>query len=219
MVDNRATYTTKIRERRWLSKGTFELICDRPAGFAFRAGQKIQMFLAETSREFTIASGANDPEITLCIREIDNGQMSSSLSRMPIGSELTFEGPYGYFIFKPAALQAVFVATGTGIAPFISMARSHVKDFILLHGVSQTSELYYKPELKAAASRYIPCISDEQDLSSGHFAGRVTDYLETDMPRNTFDFYLCGNGSMIHDVIMLVDERFEGSRVFSEKFF
>jgi ferredoxin-NADP reductase len=219
MEDRCPTYTTKIREHRWLSPGTFELVCERPAAFSFAAGQKIQLVHSGVSREFTIASGPADPEVALCIRQIEGGRMSAALSRLPVGSELSLQGPYGYFTFKPTELQAVFVATGTGIAPFLSMTRSQVKDFILLHGVRRSAELYYRSELTAAASRYVPCISSENDLPADHFAGRVTDFLETELPRASFDFYLCGSGDMIREVTLIVDDRFDGSRVFAEKFY
>jgi ferredoxin-NADP reductase len=219
MEDKRATFSTEIRERRWLTPGTFELVLDRPDAFSFVAGQKIELAFAGASREFTVASGPADPEMVLCIRKIEGGRMSALLSRVPTGSELSFQGPYGYFTFKPGGRQAVFVATGTGIAPFVAMTRSHVKNFILLHGVRQSVELYYRAELVAAAARYIPCISSEQELPEGHFAGRVTDFLATELPRAPFDFYLCGSGAMIRDVTHIVDDRFDGSRIFAEKFF
>ena len=47
-----------------------------------------------------------------------------------------FTGPHGYFTFRDFRLKPVFVATGTGIAPFVSMVRAGAKGFIVLHGVS-----------------------------------------------------------------------------------
>ena len=132
---------------------------------------------------------------------------------------MSFNGPYGYFNFQPSERQAVFAATGTGIAPFAAMCRSGVEDFILLHGVSRLSELYYRRELETTARQYIPCISDQAELPDGLYMGRVTGFLKTQLPAAVYDFYLCGNGAMIRDVTLLVDERFEGSRVFTEKFY
>ena len=214
-----AHYTTKILERSWLSQGTFELTCDRPEAFSFTPGQKIQIEGGDISREYSIASAPADNYLQLCIRNVEGGRVSAALSEVSTGSDFHFRGPYGYFNFSPADRPPVFVATGTGIAPFVSMARSGVKDFILFHGVRQIADLYYKSEMQTAARRYLPIISGAPDLPKGYFAGRVTDFLVKELPQTPYDFYLCGSGAMVRDAIMLVDEHFEGSRVFAEKFY
>ena len=99
------------------------------------------------------------------------------------------------------------------------MGRAGITDFMLLHGVRKPTELYYRNYLEAAASHYIPCISSAAEVPDGAYAGRVTDFIETELPQGEYDFYLCGGGEMIHDVILLVDDHFEGSRVFTEKFY
>jgi ferredoxin-NADP reductase len=113
----------------------------------------------------------------------------------------------------------VFVATGTGIAPFCSMAGSGVNGFILLHGVATPEELYYRAFLQPQAAGYQPCLSESRPAAAGHFAGRVTDYLATQLPRRIYDFYLCGRRDMVRDATFVVDERFEGSLVYSEIFY
>ena len=213
------TYKTRVLERRWLSEGTFELTVARPEDFSFKPGQKIQIAGDADPREYSIASAPTDPHLKLCIRRIEGGLISSKLCDNAIGSELFFQGPYGYFHFKASERRAVFVATGTGIAPFVSMMRSGVNDFILLHGVRQAADLYYRSELEAAAHQYLPFVSEQSELPAGLYSGRVTDFIKSELPQSAYDFYLCGGGAMIRDVIILVDERFEGSRVFSEKFY
>jgi hypothetical protein len=47
----------------------------------------------------------------------------------------------------------------------------------------------------------------------------VTDYIRNRLPPRTYDFYLCGRQDMIRDVTLLVDERFDGSLVYSEIFY
>jgi len=54
---------------------------------------------------------------------------------------------------------------------------------------------------------------------AGSFAGRVTDYLETELPPLPYDFYLCGRSDMIRDATLLVDERFSDSYVYTEIFY
>ncbi len=212
-------YTATLQERNWLSEGTFELICGRPTAFDFSPGQKIRIGGGEMAREYSIASSPGEVTLRLCIRHIKDGLISSKLSRLAVGSDLSFIGPYGYFNFKPSSHQAVFVATGTGIAPFAAMVRAGIRDFILLHGVQNSTELYYRTELESAAFSYTACISTDAVSPPDSIAGRVTDYLKSELQSGIYDFYLCGGGEMIRDVILLIDDRFEGSRVFTEKFY
>jgi NAD(P)H-flavin reductase len=111
------------------------------------------------------------------------------------------------------------VATGTGLAPFVSMARSGVAGFILLHGVNSAKDLYYTSVFKSAAKQYLPCISETDKLAGEYFRGRVTDYLQKNLTPGLYDFYLCGRREMIRDVTFLVDERFPGSFIFTEIFY
>lgn len=76
----------------------------------------------------------------------------------------------------------LFVASGTGVAPFVSMIRSRsftpgasMKDFVLLHGVRTPASLAYRDELVAFARahglRYLPTISRPSDPESTGWEG------------------------------------------------
>jgi NAD(P)H-flavin reductase len=84
--------------------------------------------------------------------------------------------------------------------------------------VETSAELYYAEELQPAAGNYIPCLS-QPSKSQPYFEGRVTDYLRRHLPPVSYDFYLCGRREMIRDVTLLVDERFEGSFIYTETFY
>ena len=99
------------------------------------------------------------------------------------------------------------------------MLCSGIRDVILLHGVRKPQELYYAPEIKKSAGSYVACLSETADNHIDHYAGRVTDYLQKELPQDIYDFYLCGGGEMIRDVILLVDERFPGSYIYTEPFY
>ena len=170
-------------------------------------------------RDYTPVSAPQDPEITFCIRKVDKGLLSTVLSRAAIGSHFEISGPDGYFTFRPSGRTPIFVATGAGIAPFCSMARSGVSGFTLLHGVDNPEDLYYKEELKSSAALYIPCISKAYQSPTDYFCGRVTDYLQRHLPAAAYDFYLCGRREMIRDVTWLVDEKYADSRIYTETFY
>lgn len=212
-------YASELKERRWLSKKSFEITLTKPKDFRYIPGQWIRLSHYAVERDYTLVSAPTDPHLALCIRNIEQGILSAGLSDAPVGSHFNFNGPHGYFTYRPSPRPAVFVATGTGLAPFVSMARSGVTGFLLLHGVNSKEDLYYAAVFKSAAKQYIPCISETDSLSGEYFRGRVTDYLRKNLAAGLYDFYLCGRREMIRDVTLLVDEKFPGSFLFTETFY
>lgn len=215
-------YRSRLLGRRWLAAGTLEIELDRPPGFSFVPGQRIKLFRDRLAREYSLVSTPEDRSLLLCVRVVEGGLFTPWLASCPGGTEISFSGPCGYFVYRPSPRPACFVATGTGIAPFVSMARSGLSGFTLLHGVRTPKETYYRQVFELRAARYVPCVSGgaaPEELSEGVFPGRVTDYAERVLSGGPFDFYLCGNREMVRDMTRIVDGRFEGSRVFIEIFF
>lgn len=206
-------------DRRWLSKRTFEIRFSKPSSYIIRSGQRIRIYYQSMERDYTPVSAPEDPEIAFCIRKVDSGIFTPLLSTAEIGTRFDISMPEGYFTFKPSRRPPVFVATGTGIAPFCSMVRSGVTGFTLLHGVDSPQDLYYQLKLEPVADLYVACISSEHQSPSEYFRGRVTDYLKKHLPPAKYDFYLCGRREMIREVTWLVDERFPGSLLYSELFY
>jgi len=214
-----ATHIGTLLKRQWLSDKSFEIIIRVQPKFAFVSGQRIRLRLGEYEREYSIVSAPREPELALCIRCVAGGKLSTLLSVAETGTALTVNGPYGYFTYQSSPRPAVFVATGTGIAPFCSMARSGISGFTLLHGVSLPEDLYYAPQLRQSALRYIPCLTAAEKPPANSFRGKVTEYLDQHLPPAAYDFYLCGHSDMIRDVTLLIDERFPESLVYTELFY
>ena len=248
----RAVQETELISRHWLSKKAFEIELSRPPGFQFKAGQTIRFVHGDNDRiisfnipmdksdidriisfnirfvhgdierYYSIISAPGDPTLALCIRSIEGGKFSPTLASADIGTRFKLTGPHGYFTFNTSPRPPVFVATGTGIAPFVSMARSGVSKFTLLHGVSSVEDLYYEHLFRQITSNYIPCTSDptaDERMLPGRFQGWVSDYIRKNLHRTEHDFYLCGRDEMVRDVTLLIDDCFPGSRVFIEVFF
>ena len=212
-------YSSELIERRWLSDRSFEITLEKPTTFEYLAGQWIRLTQDAVERDYTLVTAPTDPNLALCIRFIEGGSLVHRLSHAPIGTRFNFNGPQGYFTFKPSHRPAVFVATGTGVAPFVSMARSGVTGFTLLHGVRTAADLYYASVFKSTAKHYIPCLSENQASSEDVFHGRVTDFLFKHLAPGPYDFYLCGRREMIRDVTICVDEKFPESLIFTEIFY
>jgi NAD(P)H-flavin reductase len=215
-------YTTRLLKRRWLSENTFEIELTRPDSFDFTPGQHIRFVQGSTEKEYSLISVPSDSTLSLLIRNMKQGKFSSFLATAQIGTRFSFTGPHGYLTFQASNRLPVFVATGTGIAPFISMTRSGVSGFILLHGGRVPSDLYYTSFLQSVGQQYIPCLSrmHGQPLASYNgFRGRVTEYLEKYLPIKRYDFYLCGLREMIRDATFVIDERFPDSFLKTEVFY
>jgi ferredoxin-NADP reductase len=214
--------TTELLKRHWLSKNAFEIQLSRPASFAFEAGQTIRFIHQSIERYYSLLSVPDDPFLALCVYHIPKGQFSPVLANAEPGTRFKFSGPHGYFTFKPSSRPAVFVACGIGIAPFVSMSRSGVTDFMLLHEVGRVEELYYQNAIRKITTNYVPCLLEAGSpdlLPSGAFIGDAASYLIKNLQPGIYDFYLCGEREMIRGVTLLVDEHFAGSHVYTEVYY
>lgn len=214
--------TCQLNQRKWLSDITFEVELNRPSGFEFSAGQNICFHFQSVERYYAPLSSPADPYLKLCVYLIESGIFTPVLATADIGSPFTFTGPHGHFVFRPSDRKPIFVATGTGIAPFLSMAQSGIRGFSLLHIVPRDEDLYYREYLEDTADEYVPCIpgagrqaEDMLTLS----ADKALDYLTQHLPVDAYDFYLCGNQTMIRDVTLFVDNRYPDSMVYTEVFY
>ncbi len=110
------------------------------------------------ARAFSIASDPSAPEMEFfIIKEPKHGDPigRSHLSDAQIGDAYMLKGPNGQFRFNPAKDgKVLFIAGGTGLAPFMSMLR-HMKminaqtDAIMAYSVKFPTEIIRKDELKA----------------------------------------------------------------------
>lgn len=191
-------------------------------GISFSAGQHILLGKKNDiqAREYSIYSAEQDNFFEVLIKEVQEGTVSRKLKKMKPGDALNFENPVGYFVLKPDEIHVkkyLFVASGTGIAPFHSFTRSYPGlDYTLLHGVRYASEAYdrdrYSPE------RHVLCTSRD---TKGDFGGRVTDYLRQHPleDKNTL-CYFCGNCEMIHEAYdILLKQGVPSENLFAEVYF
>lgn len=174
----------------------------------FEAGQHILLGMINNpdQREYSIYSGVNDKYLDVLIKEVSDGTVSKQLKDIEIGEMLNVEGPLGFFGLNRDKINTgkfLFVASGTGIAPFHSMVNSYPNlNYTILHGIRVGEEAYGKEEYNK--NDYITCTSRDE---SGDFKGRVTDYIK----QNIFDkdtiCYFCGNFKMIREAMDLLEEK------------
>lgn len=217
-----AIQIVELLQRRRLTENAFEIELTRPPSFEFKAGQAVRFIHESMERYYSLLSTPDDPTLYLCIHYVRAGHFSPILASAEIGSHFNITGPHGYFTFQPSVRQPVFVATGTGIAPFVSMARSGVTNFVLFHEAKSSKELYYHSYCRDIASNYFACLAEasnsEVSFQDG-YQGEISVCLQKNLSPKSYDFYLCGHRKMIQDVTLLVDEVYPESRIYTEVFY
>lgn len=188
---------------------------------SFRPGQHLVVGVLGMSdaREYSIYSGKDEEFLEILVREVEDGKVSRKLRKMKAGNTLEVHGPYGFFMTNaqpPANKKFLFIASGTGIAPFHSFVKTYPDcDYTIIHGVRTLEEAYEKETYRE--DRYITCTSRD---SRGTYQGRLTGYLKTaEIERETM-IYLCGNSDMIFESIDILQSKgISNSHIFTEVYF
>ena len=145
-------------------------------------------------------------------------------SHVTAGDTVDIELPLGQFLLNtgtsdtrattPDTRRRVFIATGTGIAPFLAEFERDVRnDDVLLLGYATTSD-DPTTRLDTPLPRVIRCVSREN--TPGTFHGRVTNYLREAGIDTDATYYVCGSPLMVADAAHLI--RDAGGRVRCESF-
>ncbi len=171
-------------------------------------------------RPYSVASApleAGDGGYEFYVRHVPVIRFTTLLWRLREGHGMRMTGPKGRFMLEPADTRThLFVSTGTGIAPFISMIRDTISNrrprkTVVLHGCSHVEELGYRQTLEAWERdgtyplRYVPTISRPTDPRNAGWTGRVgrVEGVVQDVCRDLrlrpdrTVVYICGNPEMI----------------------
>ncbi|QHI68431.1 ferredoxin--NADP reductase [Tichowtungia aerotolerans] len=211
-----------VNEVRFYTPDIFELSLEK-GGYSFRPGQCAVLFNdVADSRPYSLASGAGEPLLRFLIRRISDGAVSRWLGERKPGDMVQVSAPFGDFCPDSGRSTTVFVATGVGIAPFLSVLRSSPNDplhekLLCLYGVRYRRDAVELALLSRLADLKL-AVSREMVLS--HFQGHVTALLRTpDLPLNA-DFFLCGYDAMIDEAFGCLNARGVAlNQIHSEVFF
>jgi ferredoxin-NADP reductase len=220
-VSGGAPWRARLLARMRPVPGIAVLRLERPRGFAFRPGQSIRVVDGEAARDYSLASARDDGHLELVVRVVERTGMAARLASAAPGETVAFSGPHG-FLVAPAAVPTgapvLLAATGTGIAPFLSMARSGLRGSTLLHGVRDAGDLLWADEVAASGNEFVGCVS-RPPVPPGCRAGRVTTWARDHLRPGLHGIWLCGNRDMVRDMTLLADELAPGCRVHAEVFF
>ena len=132
------THEARLLRREEIANGTMAFHFEKPAGFAFKPGQAIDVVLAQpagtdtqgTRHTFSIVSAPFENEVVIATRMRDSA-FKRALGALPTGSPVAIEGPFGSLtLHKDRGRPAVLVAGGIGITPFMSMLRQAAKEHL-----------------------------------------------------------------------------------------
>ncbi len=75
------------------------------------------------TRAYSVASAPRRNQFDICLNRVENGFMSNYLCDIAVGTAVNFHGPHGLFVLREYRQDALFISTGTGVAPFRAMAQ------------------------------------------------------------------------------------------------
>ncbi len=181
-----------------LSPGVFLLSVER--GAPFQPGQTIALAADASgpSRYYSIASGRADRWTQVLFDLVPDGALTPRLAGLLPGDSIYLSAPFGTFVDEDG--PTMWIATGTGVAPFVSMVRTleaaPLGQKTLIHGSRTASCLHFRGLLASAlGERYLPCCSGQEE--AGAYRGRVTSWLaDHELPRSS-RYMLCGSSTMV----------------------
>lgn len=181
----------------------------------FKAGQyltfKLEIGNSVVTRSYSIASSpasAFNGEYQITVKRIADGFVSDYiLDNWNVGDEVIAYAPEGNMTYCPLrdAENIVAIAGGSGITPFLSLARAIDQGdedctLTLLYGCRTSNEILFKSELDELSQRnekinvvYVLSHSDEDGYEKG-FVG--ADIIKKYAPRGNYSIFVCGPGGM-----------------------
>ena len=225
----------KVIENRHWSETLFSLRTDGPR-LAFEAGQFVRIALdaqkgdegSRVARPFSFVNPPGDPLLEFYGVVVPEGPLSPHLAKLKAGDTLyVAPNPAGFLVLSevPDAETLWLVATGTGIAPFLSILRTaapwqRFRNVALVHAVRYAKELVYRDiievllDKRKSAFRYVTFVSRE--AAPGSLAGRIPAAVRDGrleaaaglrLAPETSQVLLCGNPAMLKDTAAALAER------------
>ncbi len=204
---------SRIEEHADIAKSYYFKSESAPLAY-FKAGQyltfRFEIGNAVVTRSYSIASSpssALNGEYQITVKRISDGFVSDYiLDNWAVGDKVTAYAPEGNLTYCPLrdAENIVGIAGGSGITPFLSLARAIDEgnedcSLTLLYGCRTSAEILFKDELDSLAKNekinvvYVLSHSDEEGYEKG-FVG--ADIIGKYAPDADYSIFVCGPGGM-----------------------
>jgi ferredoxin--NADP+ reductase len=219
-------YRARVTKRVDFSEDLWMIRVDPGGAFRYQPGQYatlgVQTPEKHVERPYSIVSSPYEPELEFFIELVPQGELTPLLYKLQVGDEMTMRKvSKGRFTLdtKSGRTRHLLLCTVTGIAPFVSYARSLLRDWkdgtfkgehklYLLEGASRSWEFGYHDEMKQIAAEvpwfeYVPTVSRPWEDADWHGeTGRVDELIRKyadgwGMDGSNAVAYLCGHPDMI----------------------
>ncbi len=191
-----------------------------PVEMEYKVGHTIMIYISPgVNRSMSIASPPTEKgEITLCWDISPMGPGCQWLLSKNVGDLVEFMGPLGVFLYDvESPRKAIFVATGTGVAPYKSaveeyLAKGVMKPAALYFGLRHEEDMFWNDRFEELSKQYPSfqyklILSQPQENWQGR-KGHVADFIFTEEPDLLqCDFYLCGSGRMVDEMHSRLEEK------------
>ena len=228
----------RLLEVQTLTPTLFTLRTTRDPGFRFTAGQFARLGVRKPSgsivwRAYSMVSAPHDEFLDFFSIVVPNGEFTSELSRLEVGDELLIDKQaFGFLTLDrfPDGRDLWLLATGTGLAPFLSILQDfevwqRFERIVLIYSARTGAELAYQQLIRELPEReyleglgrkltYLPVVTREQ--VPGALNGRITQLIESGELERAADLkltpehsriMLCGNPQMIEDTRQVLKAR------------
>lgn len=220
----------------------FDVPPDLADAYTFTPGQYLTLRSTidgyDIRRSYSICSGADDGELRIAVKRVDNGRFSSwmngDVKAGDVIDVMTPTGRFGPRVTRDGRIHVAFVA-GSGITPVLSIVRSVLgwephSRFFLFYGNRSGRDVLFREEIAELKDRFVDRLSvlhvlsrEEQDLGilGGRLDGeKVRRLLSAMVPAALVDeVYLCGPAGMLEAVEpVLKDLGIADERIHVERF-
>lgn len=217
------TFQAELVSARLVTPRVRELVFERVDGapFHFRSGQWVSLVLPlldekerPLRRSYSLASvPAQTSRFELVVTRVDGGRGSTWLHEVQVGARIEVKGPQGTFRREEETAPSLFVATGTGVAPFRGMIHDALagggeSPLWVLFGVRAPADALYREEFEALARvhprlRFILSMSRppaEWTGRSGYVQTHVLELWNELSAHGRPHAYICGVKKMLLEV-------------------
>lgn len=188
----------------------FRIRTERPRSYRFTAGEFVMIGLENTpTRAYSLTSGPYDDYLEFYSIKVQDGPLTSKLQHVKIGDSIKVgEKPTGTLILANLELggHLIMMASGTGIAPFISLLRDpDTYESFEKITVTWTTRLHaeqdcYRDFLNEMPVEYISTVTQEPAKYQGRIQKFMADgTLQIDNPA-TQRIMLCGSMAFNNDL-------------------
>ena len=221
---------------RW-NDGLMSLRINRDAAYGFVPGQFARIGLKKEDgeiiwRAYSIVSAPHESFLEFFLVVVPTGEFSSRVAKLKVGDSILVEKQSQGFLtadrFKDGR-DLWLLATGTGLAPYISMVRDHVlwqqfENIVIVLSVRERSDLGYIEELEflannsprpgSATLKFITTLT--RDKLGHSLSGRINTLIESGeletaaalpLSHEHSRFMLCGNPDMVEGMRALLKSR------------